>query len=371
MCSRGPLPESGEVSSWAPSSPPPPLHAPTNQALENVRALVRRSPRSSDEAASPAASVQSVGIVGAGLMGISIAAAHLKYRLPVVLADLRPEALAAVPQRLTAELAQDMPANEARRLVEWLARTGDEAAVGRCDLVIEAIVENVAEKRKLLVRLEGRLAARTLWTSNTSTIPVGRLSAGLAKARHFGGLHFCHPVRSRRLVEIIRGPQTSPETIAALVNHVRSIDRLPLVVEDGPGFVVNRILQAYLSEAMDLLLEGAAIESIEQTMLDFGMAVGPLEAIDQIGLDVALGCGWVLAAAFGERVIGSPILTGMIRSGRLGCKSGEGFFRYGQRQAPRKSVSPLLPKLIAQWARTPRRRRRPVDRRPAVVGHGS
>ena len=140
-----------------------------------------------------------------------------------------------------------------------------------------------------------------------------------------------------------------------MVDHARAIDRLPLVVEDGPGFVVNRILQAYLGEAMDLLLEGATIESIEQAMLDFGMPIGPLEALDQIGLDVALGCGWVLAAALGERVVGSPILTGLIRAGRLGCKSGEGFFRYGKGPAAGKSVSPLLPKLIAQWARPPRR----------------
>ncbi len=227
--------------------------------------------------------------------------------------------------------------------------------MGRCDLVIEAIAENVAAKRELFARLEGRLRAGTLWTSNTSTIPIGRLSAGMADAGRFCGLHFCHPVRSRRLVEIIRGPQTSPLTIAALVGHVRAIDRLPLVVEDGPGFVVNRILQAYLGEAMDLLLEGAAIESIEQAMRDFGMAVGPLEALDQIGLDVALGCGWVLAAALGARLVASPLLTGMIRSGRLGCKSGEGFFCYGRGPEGRKSVSPLLPKLIAEWARPPRR----------------
>ena len=345
------LPQSGE---WM-STPPLPPCDPTDRALENVRALAQRSRALADEEACAAAGVQSVGIVGAGLMGISIAAAHLKYRLPVVLADARPEALAAVPERLTAELAQDMPAAEARRLVEWLARTGDEAAVGRCDLVIEAIAENTAAKQELFRRLEGRLAARTLWTSNTSTIPIGRLSAGLAAAGRFGGLHFCHPVRSRPLVEIIRGPQTRPATIAALVDHVRAIDRLPLVVEDGPGFVVNRILQTYLGEAMDLLLEGAAIEAIEQAMRDFGMAVGPLEAIDQIGLDVALGCGWVLAAALGERVVASPIMTGLIRSGRLGYKSGEGFFRYAAGPAAEKSVSPLLPKLIAQWARPPRR----------------
>ena len=102
--------------------PPLPRRAPTDRALENVRDLVQRSQTFSNEDASPAAGVQSVGIVGAGLMGISIAAAHLKYRLPVVLADVRPEALAAVPERLTAELAEDMPAAEARRLVAWLAR---------------------------------------------------------------------------------------------------------------------------------------------------------------------------------------------------------------------------------------------------------
>ena len=233
--------------------------------------------------------------------------------------------------------------------------TGDEAAVGRCDLVIEAIVENAAAKQELFAppgrptRRPDPLHVEHLDDSHRAALGgVGESGAFWRPALLPSGPQ---PPPGRNHSR----PANLPGTIAALVDHVRAIDRLPLVVEDGPGFVVNRILQAYLSEAMDLLMEGATIESIEQTMLDFGMPIGPLEALDQIGLDVALGCGWVLAAALGERVVGSPILTGMIRSGRLGCKSGEGFFRYGKGPAAGKSVSPLLPKLIAQWARPPRR----------------
>jgi 3-hydroxyacyl-CoA dehydrogenase/enoyl-CoA hydratase/3-hydroxybutyryl-CoA epimerase/3-hydroxyacyl-CoA dehydrogenase/enoyl-CoA hydratase/3-hydroxybutyryl-CoA epimerase/enoyl-CoA isomerase len=333
------------------------------RALENVRLLAERSRRDPawDGAPGGTRNLQSLGIVGAGMMGIAIAAAHLKYRLPVVLADSNADALSTVRQRLIAELAADMPAGDATRLVDWLVRSGsDDAALASCDLLVEAIAENPTAKQNLLARLEGLLDRDTLWASNTSTIPIARLASRLNAAGRFCGLHFCHPVRSRPLVEIVRGPQTSPQTIATLVAHVRSLDRLPLVVADGPGFVVNRLLLAYLGEALDLLLEGATVEAIEQAAIDFGMAMGPLQMIDEIGLDVVLSAGWLLAESLGDRVVASPLLPSMVKAGRLGCKSGEGFFVYptgasGQPQpgvAP-KNISPALARLVTEWARPP------------------
>ena len=144
----------------------------------------------------------------------------------------------------------------------------------------------------------------------------------------FCGLHFCHPVRERPLVEIVRGAKTGDETIATLVAHAKAIDKLPIVVADGPGFLVNRLLLPYLAEALELLMEGASIEMIENAALEFGMAKGPFRLMDEIGLDTTLQAGWSMAAAFPDRIPISPLLVALIKLGRLGQKSGAGFFSY-------------------------------------------
>ena len=148
-------------------------------------------------------------------------------------------------------------------------------------------------------------------------------------------MHFCHPVRQRPLVEIVRGPQTSQRTIAAAVAHVQGIARMPIVVEDGPGFVVNRLLFPYLSEALELLREGAPVDAIERAAAEFGMAMGPLRLMDEIGLDTILQAAWVLAAAFPERIVSSPLLVSMVKAGRLGRKTGAGFFSLRRADFPR------------------------------------
>jgi 3-hydroxyacyl-CoA dehydrogenase len=144
----------------------------------------------------------------------------------------------------------------------------------------------------------------------------------------FCGMHFLHPVRERRLVEIVRGPQTSKTTIAAAREHVRRIGRMSIVVEDGPGFLVNRLLFPYLGEALELLRAGVPAGVIEDAAAEFGMAIGPLRLMDEIGLDTTLQAGWVLAAAFPERIISSPLLVTLVKAGHLGQKSGKGFFAY-------------------------------------------
>jgi len=130
------------------------------------------------------------------------------------------------------------------------------------------------------------------------------------------------------LVEIIRGRQTAESTIGTATAHAGAIDKVPIVVDDGPGFLVNRLLIPYLSEAMELLLEGVPISAIEKAATDFGMAKGPLRLLDEIGLDTVLKCGIVLWNAFGEVVPSSPLLVVMVKAGRLGRKTKAGFFGY-------------------------------------------
>ena len=209
----------------------------------------------------------------------------------------------------------------------------------------------------LYAQLQGHLGTHTIVASNSSTIPVQRLAGGLAEASQFCGMHFFHPVRQRPLVEIVCGPQTSPQTIATAVAHVQGIARIPIVVEDGPGFVVNRLLFPYLSEALELLREGRPIDAIEGAAAEFGMAIGPLRLMDEIGLDTILHAAWVLSAAFPERVVSSPLLVSMVKAGRLGRKTGAGFFGHG---GPTSGIvsgpaDAAVAELLAPWIDAPPR----------------
>jgi 3-hydroxyacyl-CoA dehydrogenase/enoyl-CoA hydratase/3-hydroxybutyryl-CoA epimerase/3-hydroxyacyl-CoA dehydrogenase/enoyl-CoA hydratase/3-hydroxybutyryl-CoA epimerase/enoyl-CoA isomerase len=205
----------------------------------------------------------------------------------------------------------------------------------------------------LYARLQPYLGARTIVASNTSTIPIARLAAGMKEPNRFCGMHFFHPVDRRPLVEVVCGPQTDEHTITTAAAHVRAISRRPILVEDGPGFVVNRLLFPHLTQALELLREGVAVQEIEQAATDFGMAMGPLQLMDEIGLDTTLQAGWVLSAAFPERIVASPLLVSMVKARQLGCKSGVGFFLHNDLDEPNGSrhVNPALGKRIAQWVR--------------------
>jgi 3-hydroxyacyl-CoA dehydrogenase len=300
--------------------------------------------------------IRNVAIVGAGMMGAAIAAANVRRSMPVVLADADERVLATAAARIAGELSQQgwLPSPEnvdaACRLV---ATTCDDARLGACDLVIESIVEAAGAKQELFARLEPRLAVGTLLASNTSTIPIARLAANLANAGRFLGIHFFHPVARRPLVEIVRGPQTEDRSIAAAVAYAKAIGKVPIVVNDGPGFLVNRLLVPYLAEALELLLEGVTIREIEWAATGFGMALGPLRLIDEIGLDTVLLGGRVLWEAFPDRITPSPLLVAMYKSGRLGRKSGSGFFAYHSEEPAGEPAEPArgVNELIASWVR--------------------
>lgn len=339
------------------------LNRPTaeeTRALENIARLVEynRQDNGLDGATSPWHPVASVGIVGAGMMGCAIAAAEVRQGIAVVLTDTDRRALGSAPQRIGAELAAEMPEELAQETVDRLVRTSIAIGpVASCDLVIESIVESYLAKNKLYADVEPRMEPDAILTSNTSTIPVGRLACGMQDPSRFCGLHFCHPVRLRPLVEIVRGAKTADVTIATAVEHIKAIGRMPIVVHDGPGFLINRLLLPYVSESLDLLLEGATVGQIEQAAAEFGMSFGPLRLLDEIGLDTTLHGGMTLAGAFPDRIAPSPLLVGMIKEGRLGRKAGQGFFRYTADGAP-TSTDPsqddeFLQKLVAKWKRTP------------------
>lgn len=321
-------------------------------ALEHVRQLVERNRRdcAAGDLIGQAKEVHSVGVVGAGIMGSAIAAAHAKMLIPVVVIDNDPKALERAEQAIVAELADGPFGRQAERLTRHLIRTTSSLDdLSACDLVVESIVERTLSKQGLYAQLEPRLRPGAILASNTSTIPIGRLAAGLADPERFCGLHFCHPVRHRPLVEVVRGPDTCEETIAAAIGHSRRLGMMPVVVQDGAGFVINRLLMAHVSEAMSTIMSGIAPSDIDEAMVGFGMAAGPLEILDEIGLDTAL-FGAVIASEVAGVRNGMGLLIGLVKERQLGRKSGAGFYVY-----PGRHVNPLAARLAEERTQPPTR----------------
>jgi 3-hydroxyacyl-CoA dehydrogenase len=159
------------------------------------------------------------------------------------------------------------------------------------------------------------------------------MQAVLARPANFCGMHFFNPVHRMPLVEVVRGEQTSDETVAAVFALARRLGKTPVIVRDGPGFLVNRVLAPYLNEAGWLLADGAPVEQIDEALLEFGMPMGPLRLLDEIGLDVARHAGRVMAEALGDRLAPAPPLAALERSSLLGRKNGRGFYEYqGEKQ---------------------------------------
>jgi 3-hydroxyacyl-CoA dehydrogenase / enoyl-CoA hydratase / 3-hydroxybutyryl-CoA epimerase len=183
-------------------------------------------------------------------------------------------------------------------------------------------------KKQVLRETEGHVRPGCVLTTNTSSLSVTEMQAALERPSDLAGMHFFNPVHRMPLVEVIRGEETSDEAVATVVALTRRLDKTPVVVKDGPGFLVNRILAPYLNEAGWLLAEGAAIEDVDRTLRRFGMPMGPLRLLDEVGLDVARHAGAVMASAFGERLHAPPPMTSLEATGLLGRKGGRGFYSY-------------------------------------------
>jgi 3-hydroxyacyl-CoA dehydrogenase/enoyl-CoA hydratase/3-hydroxybutyryl-CoA epimerase/3-hydroxyacyl-CoA dehydrogenase/enoyl-CoA hydratase/3-hydroxybutyryl-CoA epimerase/enoyl-CoA isomerase len=335
--------------------------SPVNAALINVFFLTDRNKRDTglDKPGVAAATVKSVGVIGSGIMGSGIAAATLKSEVPVALTDANGEALARGAKQVLEDAAYNRKAKgsdlgKTLKLAPLLSVTHREEEIATADLVIEAIIEKEEAKKELFARLEPQLRPDAILASNTSTIPITRLAAGLKRPERFCGLHFFNPVRRMKLVEVIRGAKTSDETVATAVAFAKRIGKMPVVVGDGPGFLVNRLLFPYMNEAIELLCDGASIKEIDRAATAFGMPLGPISLYDLVGLDTAVYAGMVMYQAFPDRVVASPLVPAMVKQGRLGQKSGRGFFSY-QNKKGRAEEDPTIEKLIAPYRRGERK----------------
>ncbi len=302
--------------------------------------------------------IQRVHVVGAGVMGADIAAWAALKGFHVSLQDRAPEVVARAIKKAHGLFADRLKGRAAEAARDRLMPDLRGAALPRADLVIEAIVEDRDAKRALFAQIEARVPEGTIMATNTSSIPLDELAAGLAVPGRLVGLHFFNPVAKMPLIEVIGGTATTLATLAAMRSLAVSLDRLPVDVKSSPGFLVNRALMPYLLEAVTLAEEGVALADIDAAATDFGMPMGPIALADTVGLDVCLAVAQTLGAALDMPV--PALLARKVEAGALGKKTGQGFYRYppprrsplSRRPAPDSAIGErLIMRLVNEAAR--------------------
>jgi 3-hydroxyacyl-CoA dehydrogenase/enoyl-CoA hydratase/3-hydroxybutyryl-CoA epimerase/3-hydroxyacyl-CoA dehydrogenase/enoyl-CoA hydratase/3-hydroxybutyryl-CoA epimerase/enoyl-CoA isomerase len=294
-------------------------------------------------------------------MGIGIAAWHARSGIAVTVIDNNADVLASAVPEILDEAVWDSLTNRsdpalARSLAGQL-RTGTSfESLAGADFVIESVSERTDLKQKVLADIERAVAPTAIITTNTSTNPITKLAEALVDPSRFCGMHFFNPVRRMMLVEVVRGAATTDATVASVVAHAKRLGKIPVVVRDSPGFVVNRVLMPYLHEAVEMAREGIEPARIDRVSREFGMPLGPFELYDKVGLDTAFYCGLVLSAAYGDRIDASPVLPAFVKAGRLGQKSGAGFYRFEGTGPSARAIGTdeETARIIARYALPPR-----------------
>ncbi|HEX6314977.1 MAG TPA: fatty acid oxidation complex subunit alpha FadJ [Gemmatimonadaceae bacterium] len=297
-----------------------------------------------------AESVRRVGILGAGFMGSGIAAVAAQHGTIVRLkdADLTRvgKGIAAVRDVLKERLTRkQITRQQFADQLSLIGGTIDYSGFDNVDLVIEAVFEDLSVKHSVVREVETVIPDYAIVASNTSTIPIKLIAQASQRPERVLGMHFFSPVHRMPLLEVIPTPQTRPDVTSKAVSWGRAIGKTVIVVNDAPGFYVNRILAPYLNEAGALLDAGASIDAIDEAMEQFGFPVGPLTLLDEVGLDIAAKSGGILYQAFGERLAPSPAMRAVVNAGRTGRKGKLGFYRYdddGKKGNPDESVYTLL-----------------------------
>jgi 3-hydroxyacyl-CoA dehydrogenase/enoyl-CoA hydratase/3-hydroxybutyryl-CoA epimerase len=281
--------------------------------------------------------IRRVGIVGAGTMGAGIAQLAVLHGCEVVVREAGEMALGFAMLRIMGLLqkAVDRGLLAGNELADKLAAIhGTTAWKGfdDLDLVIEAIDEDLGHKQTLFRQAENHIARDTILASNTSSLRIADMQEGLERPERLAGLHFFNPVHQMPLVEVVRGPASHDRVLEALRQWAISLGKTPIIVKDSPGFVVNRVLMPYLNEAVRLVSEDVPVERVDTAMRRFGMPMGPLEVLDQVGLDVAAHIARAVGPVFGERFELQPGFALMAEQRWLGQKTGAGFYRYRGRR---------------------------------------
>ena len=315
-----------------------------------VRLFFMMEESKKDKVAAKPREIAGVGVLGAGVMGggISYIVADKTDSL-VRMRDINWNALAG-GLKAAAKIwkrqveTRRITRGEMQRKIARVTTTTDWTGYQNADLVIEAVIENLEVKRKVLAEFESIAKEGAIFASNTSTLPITDIAANAKHPERIVGMHFFNPVDRMPLVEVIRGAKTSDETVVTVANFARKLGKTVVICNDGPGFVVNRVLGPYMNESGFLLEEGNTIESIDAAMIDFGMPMGPMALLDEVGIDVAAKVGGILRERFAGRIHQSRVVEVLYADHRLGKKGGKGLYFYenGKRKDPDSAVYKLL-----------------------------
>lgn len=285
-------------------------------------------------------------VIGAGTMGAGIAGALAKSKHQVIVKDTSDASLQRGKDHTAKELSKLRYLSSFERAaisnrIDWLQFSS--TTMARTGIVIEAVFEDMNLKKKIFGDMAPRVHPDAILATNTSSLSVTEMANTISNPERFIGMHFFNPVEKMPLVEIIRGEKTSEATIAKVAALTTEIGKFPIVVRDVPGFLINRILIPYLNEAVYLLLEGHSVEEIDRAALTFGMPMGPIRLLDEVGLDVAAHVSKVMVNGYGERMAVPDFAEKMVALDRKGRKNGKGFYNYkGKESSPWDGLAQAL-----------------------------
>ena len=311
--------------------------------------------KKSKSAAAAARPIKTAAVLGAGIMGGGIAYQSASRGVPVIMKDIRSEAvqqgLDEAARLLNGQLGRGrITAEQMAKCMAAIQGTLSYGDFGGVDIAVEAVVENEKIKKSVLKELEKAVSEDAVIATNTSTIPIDSLATALKKPERFCGMHFFNPVHRMPLVEVIRGKQSSDATIGTVVAYALKMGKTPIVVNDCPGFLVNRVLSPYMLACQLLVGEGAPIEFLDKTMEKFGWPMGPAHLIDVVGIDTAFHAGAVMAKAAGKRgkTAGTTPVQALFEAGYYGQKNGKGFYAYenDRKGRPQKIFDPEVLKVL-------------------------
>jgi 3-hydroxyacyl-CoA dehydrogenase/enoyl-CoA hydratase/3-hydroxybutyryl-CoA epimerase len=297
------------------------------------------------------ASLKKVGVLGGGLMGGGIAfVTATKAGLPARIKDIRSEGIANAIKYsfdiLNKKVKRGfMHKSDMQKQMALLTGSVDYAGFSDADVVIEAVFEDLTLKQNMVAEIEANCAEHTIFASNTSSIPITQIAAKAKRPEQVIGLHYFSPVDKMPLAEVIAHDKTSDQTISTTVELAKKQGKTPIVVKDGAGFYVNRILAPYMNEAAEVLLSGEPIEHIDKSLVKFGFPVGPVKLLDEVGIDVGTKIGPILQAQFGDRFASNPGFDKILADDRKGKKNKRGFYDYSGKK-PGKEVDSSIYTLL-------------------------
>ena len=297
--------------------------------------------------------IQSPVIIGSGIMGAGITYWLSSRGYSVLMQDIDDQALAKGMHRIHSQYQQAqvrhiISLTESHAGMDRIYASSQPVNLMKKDLIIEAAVEALPLKQKIFTDLSQRCREDCILATNTSALPIQSLAESIKNPERVVGLHFFNPVHRMPLVEIVRAPSTSDATLSTALQFVQKIGKTPVIVKDSPGFLVNRVLVPYLLEACKLFANGMDPKAIDQAMLEFGMPMGPLRLLDEVGLDVGKHVAETLIAAYSDRMSLPPMMESMIEQGCLGRKVGKGFYVYGKEQPEPNPLALQLQKSSGQ-----------------------